>query len=328
MPMSCGFPKTGGLSGLAVVALLASGALAAQDEAPGRGAIAEAAETEQNAAGQMPSELLLLPAIQKKNTGGKGISGYYDVKSNTKLEARIRGEAVVPNGCETTGGAINYLLASPGAGPGGGPKVDRIIAGTETDGSERADKGRHFDQAVLTVRIQPVSDRQRAASQSSPQSSAALSAACDSAAKALERINADPGLLSAFRDAADRADGGKLRQMLTDAGIDNSLVAQAHIYAVSSGVSSPGMGLISGKSAIQPGVQYHAVNTKGTGAQNNRLTSPGNALAQGVGLMSGSAILVIGTTPDASPSADIAGRGSQKAFIQYMAINEKGVPKK
>jgi hypothetical protein len=71
-----------------------------------------------------------------------------------------------------------------------------------------------------------------------------IGAVCDSAQSAIDRINADPAKLDAMSAAIEAADNAAIETLLTGNGLSKPLVA---------------------------GAQFHAINTKGTGATNGRM---------------------------------------------------------
>lgn len=71
-----------------------------------------------------------------------------------------------------------------------------------------------------------------------------IGAVCDSAQSAIDRINADPAKLDALSAAVEAQDNATIEMLLTGNGLSKPLVA---------------------------GAQFHAINTKGTGATNGRM---------------------------------------------------------
>jgi hypothetical protein len=71
-----------------------------------------------------------------------------------------------------------------------------------------------------------------------------IGAVCDSAQSAIDRINADPAKLDALNVAIEAQDNAAIETLLTQNGLSKPLVA---------------------------GAQFHAINTKGTGATNGRM---------------------------------------------------------
>jgi hypothetical protein len=72
-----------------------------------------------------------------------------------------------------------------------------------------------------------------------------IGAACDSAQSAIDRINADPAKIDALNAAIEAQDDAAIETLLTGNGLSKPLVA---------------------------GAQFHAINTKGTGSNNGRMT--------------------------------------------------------
>ncbi len=71
-----------------------------------------------------------------------------------------------------------------------------------------------------------------------------IGAVCDSAQSAIDRINADPAKLDALNTAIEAQDNAAIETLLTGNGLSKPLIA---------------------------GAQFHAINTKGTGATNGRM---------------------------------------------------------
>jgi len=80
-----------------------------------------------------------------------------------------------------------------------------------------------------------------------------IGAVCDSAQAAIDRINADSTKLDALNAAIETADNAAIETLLIDNGLSQRLVV---------------------------GAQYHAINTKGTGATNGRMSDPGSSVAE------------------------------------------------
>jgi hypothetical protein len=74
-----------------------------------------------------------------------------------------------------------------------------------------------------------------------------IGAVCDSAQSAIDRINTDAGKIAALDAAIEAQDGAAIETLLIDSGLSRPLVV---------------------------GAQYHAINTKGTGATNGRMSDP------------------------------------------------------
>lgn len=71
-----------------------------------------------------------------------------------------------------------------------------------------------------------------------------IGAVCDAAQSAIDRINADPAKLDALNAAIEAQDNAAIETLLTDNGLSKPLIA---------------------------GAQFHAINTKGTGATKGRM---------------------------------------------------------
>lgn len=72
---------------------------------------------------------------------------------------------------------------------------------------------------------------------------AALEASCTAAQAAMTKINGDDALFRIFSEAVEAGDAATLKLLLINAGLGEAMI---------------------------PGAQFHAINTKGTGANNNR----------------------------------------------------------
>ena len=77
-----------------------------------------------------------------------------------------------------------------------------------------------------------------------------LRPACDSAQSAIDRINPDPAKLGAMDAAVEAGDEAAIRRLLIESGLSSQLAA---------------------------GAQFHAINTKGTGATNGRMSASNNS---------------------------------------------------
>lgn len=73
---------------------------------------------------------------------------------------------------------------------------------------------------------------------------------CDSAQTAIDRINADAAKLAALDAAVEAGDEAAIRRLLIESGLSSQLAA---------------------------GAQFHAINTKGTGATNGRMPASNNS---------------------------------------------------
>lgn len=73
-----------------------------------------------------------------------------------------------------------------------------------------------------------------------------LGPVCDSVQSAIDRINADPAKLGPLDAAVEAGDGAAIRRLLIENGLPSQLVT---------------------------GAQFHAINTKGTGATNGRMSA-------------------------------------------------------
>jgi hypothetical protein len=82
------------------------------------------------------------------------------------------------------------------------------------------------------------------------QAGADLGPVCDSAQSAIDRINADAARLGALDAAVEAGDEAGIRNVLIEAGLSSQLAA---------------------------GAQFHAINTKGTGATNGRVSASQNS---------------------------------------------------
>lgn len=72
-----------------------------------------------------------------------------------------------------------------------------------------------------------------------------IGAVCDAAQSAIDRINADPAKLDALNAAIEAQDNAAIERLLTGNGLSKPLVT---------------------------GAQFHAINTKGTGSNNGRMS--------------------------------------------------------
>lgn len=84
------------------------------------------------------------------------------------------------------------------------------------------------------------------------QAEADLGPVCDSAQSAIDRINADDARLGALDAAVEAGDEAGIRNVLIEAGLSSQLAA---------------------------GAQFHAINTKGTGATNGRVSASQNSVS-------------------------------------------------
>ncbi len=82
------------------------------------------------------------------------------------------------------------------------------------------------------------------------QAAADLGPVCDSAQSAIDRINADAARLAALDAAVEAGDEATIRNLLIEAGLSSQLAT---------------------------GAQFHAINTKGTGATNGRVSASQNS---------------------------------------------------
>lgn len=82
------------------------------------------------------------------------------------------------------------------------------------------------------------------------QADADLGPVCDSAQSAIDRINGDAAKLGAMDAAVEAGDEAAIRRLLIDSGLSSQSAA---------------------------GAQFHAINTKGTGATNGRVSAANNS---------------------------------------------------
>ena len=131
---------------------------------------------------------------------------------------------------------------------------------------------------------------QRSAAQAEP-TSAQLAPICDGVRTALGRIDADARKRDGLVAAIDAGDAAAARQLLLDNGLPAELVVGVLFHAVNTKgtganvnrSAAPGNGNGAAETqpparGIVPRVQEHAVNTKGTGANNIRSAAAGGGL--------------------------------------------------
>ena len=129
---------------------------------------------------------------------------------------------------------------------------------------------------------------QRSAGQVKP-TSTQVAPRCDGVRAALGQIDADARKRDGLLAAIDAGDAAAVRQLLLDNGLPAELVVGVQFHAVNTkGTGAnvnrsavPGSGAADTQppaGGIVPHVQEHAVNTKGTGANSNRSAAAGGGL--------------------------------------------------
>jgi hypothetical protein len=155
-------------------------------------------------------------------------------------------------------------------------------------------------------------------------SNTSLAAVCAQAKVALQDLHANPDMRARMDDAMNRQDGDAVFQILADSGFDASVVPNVSFHAV----NTKGTGAQAGRASNDPAYGQlgdgqtgldHAVNTKGTGAQNNRVASADHAVnTKGTGAQGGNR-----GAWDITQQGQLGGGATEPSATDH-AVNTKG----
>lgn len=165
-----------------------------------------------------------------------------------------------------TMGSIGFAHAAPAGNLKGGWDLksskremappNSVPNACETDGSDYAlvlaklqsapDNAADGNGLTSRLKVWQLMQGQDASNARTAPADPALVTACDAAQSAMNRINQDPAALAKLGEAIAQDDIGGIQQSLHSAGLTDAVI---------------------------PGAQFHAVNTKGTGAAQGRLAA-------------------------------------------------------